>query len=101
MAEFSRIRVQYQQALLVYKSLNDLAPPYMADMFQYVRDMERNNLRSATNDNLFVPRVHPKSICYAGPRAWNKLKPEVRRSKCPVQFKLSYQKSQSLAQTKP
>ena len=58
--------VQYQQALLVYKSLNSLAPPYMAGMFQYVKDTKRNNLRSATNDKLFVPRVHPKTICYLG-----------------------------------
>ena len=44
--------VQYQQALPMYKSLNDLACPYMAGIFQYVKDTERNNLRSATNDKL-------------------------------------------------
>ena len=81
--------VQYQQALLVYKSLNDLAPLYMAGMFHYVKDTKRNNLRSAINDKLFVPRVHPKSIHYSGPRAWNKLKPEVRRSESLAQFKLN------------
>ena len=73
----------------------------MAGMFQYVKDMERNNLRSATNDKLFVPRVHPKSIRYSAPRAWNKLKPEVRRSESLAHFKLNYQKSQSLTQTNP
>ena len=85
--------VQYQQALLVYKSLNNLAPPYMTDMFQYVKDTERTDLRSATNDKLFLPRVHPKSIRYSGPRAWNKLKPAVRRSKSLAQFKRNYLKS--------
>ena len=33
--------VQYQQALLVYKSLNNQAPTYMREMFQSVRDTGR------------------------------------------------------------
>ena len=101
MANFSRIGPIPASVILVYKSLNDLAPPYMAGMFQYVKDTERNNLRSTTDDKLFVPRVHPKSIRYSGPRVWNKLKPEVRRSESLAQFKLNYLKSESLTQTNP
>ena len=41
--------VQYQQALLVYKPLNNLAPHYMKDMFQHVHDTGRTNLRSASD----------------------------------------------------
>ena len=35
--------VQYQQALLVYKSLNNPAPHYMKDMFQHVHDINWEN----------------------------------------------------------
>ena len=31
--------VHYHQAILVYKSLNNLAPPYMKNIFQYVKDV--------------------------------------------------------------
>ena len=50
--------VQYQQALLVYKSLNNLAPHYMKDMFQHVHNIGRTNLRSASDHNYsFLERI--------------------------------------------
>ena len=82
--------VQYQQALLVYKSLNNLAPPYMKNMFQYVRDVGRTNLRSVTNHKLYVPRAHPKSIRYSGPTIWNNIRLDVRTAKTVGQFKQKY-----------
>ena len=83
--------VQYQQALLVYKSLNNLAPPYMNGMFKYVKEIGRSNLRSVSNNKLFVPRAHHKSIRYAGPRIWNKLTNDLRTSRHIKQFKQRYQ----------
>ncbi len=32
-------RILYRKAVMVYKSLNDLAPWYMQDMFKYVTDV--------------------------------------------------------------
>ena len=57
----------YHQALLVYRSLNNPAPPYMRNIFQYVKDVCSNNLRSAANLKLYVPKTHPKSIRFSGP----------------------------------
>jgi hypothetical protein len=73
--------VKYQQALLVHKSLNNLAPPYMKDMFQYVQDVGRTNLRSVSDNKLFIPRTHHKTIRYSGSKIWNHLKKEVRSAK--------------------
>ncbi len=86
--------VQYQQALLVYKSLNNLAPPYMKGMFQYVKDSGRANLRSASNNKLYIPRAHHKSIRFSGPRIWNNLKKEIRSAKSVQNFKRLYQLNQ-------
>ena len=36
--------VHYHQVLLVYKSLNNLAPPYMRNMFEYVKDVCSTNV---------------------------------------------------------
>jgi hypothetical protein len=82
--------VKYQQALLVYKSLNNLAPPYMRDMFQYVEDIGRTNLRSVSNHKLYAPRAHHKSIRSSGPKVWNNLEKEVRTAKSLRQFKQMY-----------
>ena len=60
--------VQYQQALLVYKSLNNLVPPYIKDMFRYVQDVGSTNLRSASDLKLYIPRAHQKSIRISGPK---------------------------------
>lgn len=76
--------VKYQEAVLVYKSLNGQAPPYMREMFQYV---ENNNLRSCSNKQLFIPRVHQKSIRFSGPKTWNNLNLNIREAKSISQFK--------------
>ncbi len=41
-------RVLYRKAVIVYKSLNGLAPGYMRDMFKYVTD-------NAGKSKLFLP----------------------------------------------
>ena len=82
--------VQYQQALLVYKYVNNLTPHYMKDMFQHVHDIGRTNLRSASDHKLFIPRSHQKSICFPGPKSCNNLTNETRAAKSLRQFKLLY-----------
>ena len=84
--------IQYQQALLVYKSLNNKAPHYMREMFQFVKDTGRANLRSASDNKLYLPRAHHKSIRNFGPRVWNNLDKEIRSSKSVKAFKRCYHK---------
>jgi len=84
--------VKYQQALVVFKSLNNQAPSYMKNMFQYVKDTGRVNLRSVTDNKLFVPRAHQKTIRSSGPRIWNNLKNEIRSAKSVKAFKQLYRK---------
>jgi len=56
-------RINYKLALLVFKCLNGLAPPYLACAFLCVADTEsRQWLRSASTVELIIPRVRCETI---------------------------------------
>lgn len=82
--------VHQKQATLVYKSLNNLAPSYMAKMFHLKRN---DGLRSTTHNKLFIPRAHPKSFRYCGAKLWNSLPDNVRCAQNIRQFKTNYSRS--------
>ena len=62
-------------------------------MFQYVEDVGRTNLRSASDNKLYIPRTHHKTIRSSGPRMWNSLKKEVREAETVRIFKRLYHKN--------
>jgi len=56
-------RINYKLALLVFKCLDGLAPPYLASEFRRVADTEsRQRLRSASRAKLIIPRVRRETI---------------------------------------
>ena len=48
-------RIQYHVSIMMYKSLNNLAPDYMSDLFNKVSESHSRNLRSVSNDLLSIP----------------------------------------------
>ena len=69
--------------LLVFKSLNDLSPSYLADRLSY--QSHSRNLRSASKQLLEQPRSFTKtygdkafSVC--APKLWNSLPLDLRKS---------------------
>ena len=79
-----RRRVDYKLALLVYKSLHGLAPPYLADdCILASSDEFRRHLRSTDVDICIVPRTCTRfgdwSFSTAGHRIWNSLPPDLWR----------------------
>lgn len=72
-----RERRDYLTALLVYKSLNGIAPTYLQDVFTFARDTHSRQTRSTTSNNLFVPginkQVYSHSLQYNGSKIWNNL----------------------------
>ena len=93
--------VKYRQALLVYKALNNGAPGYMKDMFNYIHQILTQTLRSSTENKLYLQKVHTKSIKYTGPRIWNALNKEIRNAKSVKDFKdLYHRHSSQINQTK-
>jgi len=78
-----RRRVDYKLALLVYKSLHGLVPPYLADdCILASSDKFRCHLHSADVDTCIIPRTRScfgdRSFSAVGPRIWNSLPPELR-----------------------
>ncbi len=47
-------RVFYHKAVMVYKSLNGLAPGYMEDMFKYVTDVNVKSTCNADKSKLYL-----------------------------------------------
>jgi len=78
-----RERVEYKVAVLMYKALNGLAPPYLSSAFTFVADVpSRRRLRSASTDQLLVSSYQRSTIGrrafpIAGARVWNALPSDV------------------------
>ncbi len=50
---FKTITTSYK--LVVYKSLNGLAPGYMQDMFKYVTDVNVRSIHNADKSKMYLP----------------------------------------------
>ena len=86
---FSEI-VKYHQALLVYKSLNNLAPHYMSEFFTFSHKTTTHHLRSGSTNKLYIPRTHKNSLRYKGPNIWNSLSQSCRKAENVTSFKKLY-----------
>ena len=86
------IRCEFKMLVLVYKSLNGLAPEYLADCMKY--NVAAANTRQSTREMLQVSFTTKKtfadrSFSVAGPRLWNKLPIKIRKSETVDSFKNS------------
>ena len=76
-------RVNYHTCLLVYKSLNGLAPEYLSQLFTKTSEMHSRNLRSVDNDELRVPfartNYFAKSFSVESAKQWNTLPIHLRQ----------------------
>src|SRR6218665_1926314 len=71
-------RIKFKLSILVYKCLNNSAPPYLTDKIRPLsHDCNRSRLRSSNLADVFVPRTKTKmgdrAFEVAGPRIWNSL----------------------------
>ena len=86
-------RIKYHKALMVYKSLNGLAPDYLANLFTKISEKHSRNLRSVTNDDLAVPfaktNYFQKSFSVEGANIWNSLPTDIKQIQNINTFKLS------------
>ncbi len=82
------VRYQYFRALMVFKCLNNLAPQYLADKFQYISDIHQCNTRQAAVGNLALPPLrnghdiegYKHSFTFSGVKVWNTINPLIRNS---------------------
>ena len=75
-------RVTYRKAVLMYKSLHNLAPTNLSNKFTYTSSIHQVSLRSLTDSTLYVPKpnleIYRKTLAYSGPKIWNTLPESVR-----------------------
>lgn len=88
-------RIKYRKNLLVFKSLNALAPAYMENMFKYVHNTHSRNTRSALSKKLSLPsgshlKIFTNSFAYSAANSWNSLPDFVRDSNSLNCYKRSY-----------
>jgi len=76
-------RIDFNLAVLVYKSFQGLAPPYLSEDCQLVTDVGRRHLRSSDIYTCVVPRtqsrIGDRSFSVAGPQLWNNLPTEIQK----------------------
>ena len=72
----------YFSACLVYKCLNDSAPIYLSNNFQYLSQYHDYSTHSVGHNNLVLPRpnisLYTHSFKYQGTNIWNNLSITVR-----------------------
>ena len=87
-------RVRYRKGIIMYKALHNLAPTYLSNKFTYTHNIHSLDLRSATNQTLYVPKpnleMYRKSLSYSGPKLWNTLPESVRNAPSLGSFKQRY-----------
>ena len=87
-----KCRINFKIILLIYKSLNGLAPSYLTDII--FRHESRHPLRSSDQENLVIPKFKTESFggrafSVLGPRLWNALPNEIKTSSSLHLFKKS------------
>ena len=91
-------RNQYFKALMMYKSLHNLAPKYLTRKFKYVSDIHNCNTRQAAAGQLALPPLthgndiecFKNSFSYSGVKLWNSVDPTVRNAQDVNSFKNMY-----------
>ena len=87
-------RVNYRKAILMYKSLHNLAPTYLSSKFTYTSDIHQVNLRSISDSTLYAPKpnleIYRKTFAYSGSKIWNALPESIRSAPSLWAFKQRY-----------
>ena len=83
-------RLEYNKAIVLYKSTHHLTPSYISDLFEF-QSSHNYHVRSVSNNNMLIKRhnskIFEKSLQYVGPRLWNSLPQVIRDSPSLQSFK--------------
>ena len=88
-------RIQYYTCIVMYKTLNGMAPDYMTELFNKVSETH-SSLRSVDNDLLRIPysrtSYYDRSFTLQGATQWNSLFLDIRNSPSLPSFKQNVKK---------
>ena len=87
-------RIKFHKAVLIYKSLNNLAPTYLNDSLNPCSNVHNRSLRATTNNNLYLPKPRTESLkktfSYSGSKIWNNLTMDIKSAESLSSFKSKY-----------
>ena len=82
--------IQYESRVMVYKSVNGLAPQYLQDIFTRNSENPSYELRSTATD-LHIPKRNTasgqKGFSFRGSKLWNSLSAEIKSAPTLISFK--------------
>ena len=82
--------IQYESRVMVYKSVNGLAPQYLQDIFTRNSENPSYELRSTATD-LHIPERNTtsgqKGFSFRGSKLWNSLSAEIKSAPTLISFK--------------
>jgi hypothetical protein len=89
-----RQRRDYFTGVLMHRCLHEAAPPYLCQQFMYVSDHHNRCTRSATGNNLYIPKpnidLYRQSLSYNGPTTWNSIPSDIKSLEGQSAFKNMY-----------
>ncbi len=90
-------RIKYRKAIMVFKSINNLVPRYMSDMFTNISETYCRVTSASNIQDLYLPGgkhnfnvLYTDSFTYSGAIIWNNLSPNIRNCSNLNQFKSAY-----------
>ena len=87
-------RVVDQKAILMYKVMHNLTPPYLTNIFKFSSKVHDRSLRSTSENLLYVPKpnieLFRNSLAYSGSKIWNSIPEHIRNVTCLQQFRHKY-----------
>ena len=76
-------RIHYKKSILMYQVIHKTAPTYLQQNIHYVSDIHSHNLRSQTDELLYVPKpnseLYRKTFHYSGSKIWNSLPTNLKK----------------------
>ena len=69
---------------MMYKSMNNLVPSYIGQLFHHTNKIHSHNLRSTSDDLLYVPKPN------SGAKIWNSFPSNIKSANSVEQFKDRY-----------
>ena len=83
-----------QTHIMMYKSMNNLVPSYIGQLFHHSNEIHSRNLRSTSDDLLYVPKpnseIFRNSLAFSGAKIWNSIPSNIKSANSVEQFKDRY-----------
>ena len=71
-------RLDYNKLVLMWRIVNNNAPPYLTEKFIFAKDAHSHNTTASTENKLYVAGGHRNSLLVTGSALWNDLSAELR-----------------------